>query len=614
MTPAASFPSTSGPLAYRDSVIDTPTPTTLFDYADEGKIFDGLITTHNEEQQRVERRRILRKNRINVAEQRNRPDKPLLSDETVIPDRTIDFNIRVQKAPYIRYIEQATVVLDFVDSIQPSLNLSALAVYHTNLVRVGDWKIPKLLTVDAILLHGAGYKEVVFNPDMPSHSVEEYIRREDLIFPEKTRNIQACSRVYRRYEVTKSQLDDLATKYGFDAAQVSVIKDKTKDKSEAIHIYKCYIRDKDGRVFVAWRGETTIGCSDWLKAPAPFQLGLFDIQKQPPVPMPGLPTLGQPTVPPPPAITPRPIKFFPIVVFPYQVEEDEVILETQGRASLDLHVQDALTSLWSATVNGTVRASRFYPTRKPAPGATPKNEELFVLRHGAVSEGEYNIFQPTYPNNIAIAVSQTLQSKKSQEIGATDYAAMNRQDTRKTATELNAAQEASAELTAPNISLYSLNELKIETLRFEIIKSAIQVEMALNTPIEQRKFVVPAEIPVGVWSSTTLVIAMAADAQVVRRAQRQSRFLQYYPFVANTPYAQVFLETMLNDIFPEEFQAWKQQIGEADQQKQQLTQMLQQSLGYLQKMPGEAMPPEEHQNYANFLNAVDGTINPKPAK
>jgi len=597
MTPAATFSSTSGPVITREQSIDTLQPDSPFKYADEQKTLDALLVTHSDEQTRVDRRRTVRKNRINVAELRNRQDKPILSDENVIPDRTVDMNIRSEKGPYVAYVEKPTVILDFSDASLPNKNLSPLAVWHTSLIRQGDWKLPKFLAIDSVLLHGASYKEVVFAPDSPSRSVEEYIRREDLIFPEKTKNIQACGRIYRRYEITRSQLTDLATKFQFNPAQVAHIQERSKNKTEASYIYKSYIRNDQGIVHVAWTADTTLGCTDWLKEPVPLQLGLFDIVEQE-----GLP----------PQITPRPIRVFPVIVTPYHVEEDEIILEVQGRASLDINDQDALTSLMSATVNGTVRASRFYPTRKPGPGATPKNEELFQLRHGFLYEGEFSTFQPSYPNNIAVSIAQVLQSRKAQQIGMTDYAAMNRQDTRKTATELSLAQQTAAELTGPNISLFSLCEFKVEFLRWEIILSGVRMETALNLPIEKRHFKVPANIPPEVFKSSTLVISMAADAQVVRRAQRESKFLENWPIVAQTPYALPYLETMLSDMFPEDFPGWKEQIGQANQQVTALTDLLNQAGQAIMNVPATAIAPDQQQSYAALLDNISQATSPQP--
>ena len=572
-------------------------------YLDESKIFNHLDADHKEEITRVDRRRELRKNRISLKEIRDKGQ--ILSDELVIPDRTIDTNIRQQKSPYTKYIESPTTVLAFTDPSSPELNLTPLAVWHSDLVRVGSWKRPYFNLIDAILLHGAGYMEVVYSPNAPSHSVVEYIRREDLIFAKGTKNIQAAGRVFRRYMVTKSQLSIIADKYGFDKTQLAKVETTSKGSTEEIRLFKCFMRTKDGRVHIAWRADNTAGCDNWLKAPEPLDLNIVDVQIDQNL-------TSQGVIQPISLPTPRTITRYPLFIFPYHVEEDEVIIDVQGRAALDLHAQDMLTSLWSGTVNGVTRASRFYPTRKAAvSGETPRNTELFTLKHGVVYEGDFNVFQPNYPNTIAIAVAEALSNKKSQEIGATNYAAMNRNDTRKTATELQFAREEADNLSGPNISLFSMNMLEMEQLRWEILRSAIQQEILVIPDRAQRRFKLPLSVPDVTIFSPTLLATMAADSQVVRRAQRQSKFAEHWPIVQASPYALPYLNTFLQELFPDEFPKWQQEIGQTNQQVAQLTDMLKRSVDMLSNLPPETVPPESQDDFVNFLNAADQLVNPQ---
>lgn len=601
-TPPAVFVDQTGPKPDSDSL----QPQVPFKFEDELELFNSTSTAFQVEQQRVTARREARKNRINVAELRNRSDKPILSDETVIPDRTIDFNMRIEKAPYVKVIEQATTILEFEDTQNPARNYTPLSAWHTRLMRVGDWKHTKFMTVDSLLLHGCAFREVLFSNASPSKTTEEYIRREDLIFPPHVKSLQACGRIYRRYEVTKSQFSDLAKQFGFAPDQVAKINENVKGRTDAFYIYKTFMRAPDGVINVAWMGDKQNGPSDYLKPPTPLDIGLVEFSTE-------LDPVTQQPLPP----RAKQLREFPLFEFPYHIEEDEEILNIQGRAALDLATQDAMTSLISGTVNGTTRASRFYPSRKTPPGETPRNEALFPLRHGFLHEGDISVFQPDYPNNVAISVANMISSRKAQEIGATDYAAMNRQDTRKTATELVQAQESADSLAAPNISLYTLCEFRVETLRWQILVDQLRLESTIQLlqqiPPEQQQFSIalPPGVPLAAILSPTLTYTMAADAQVVRRAQRQSRYMQYWPVVAPTPYALPFLETMLADIFPEEFIAWQQQIQATDQTKQ----LLAQTLPLLSQLTPQQLPPgTPPEQFAGFLDTINATVNPQAAQ
>lgn len=584
-------PNTMGTAA-GNPVQDTTAGSKTFDYSHEKKVFQTVATDHEAEVTAVARRRWVRKNRISLKEARDKGQ--VLPDEMIIPDRTIDSNIRIEKSPYAKYIEGSTTVLSFEDPSYPDQNLMPLAAWHAGIARHGNWKLPHFLAHDALLLHGAAYMEVVYDESVPSHSRREYIRREDLIFPKGTRDFQSCGRVYVRHETTKANLNTLTNKFKFDKTQVEKIKAAVKDSTQSIEIFKAFMRnEEDGVLYVAWFADEKFACSDYLKKPELAQLGLFTVVNN--------------------ELVPEPLTKIPIFIFPYHVEEDEEILDIQGRAALDIHVQDCLQSMWSGTTNGVTRASRFFPTRKPPlPGQeVPRSSEAPILQHGTIFDGDIDIFQPSWPNSIAVMAAQSLSARKSQEIGATDYAAGNRQDTRKTATELKMAQQQADDLSGPNVSLYSLCMLDMELLGWRIVRSGILVEDFNKVPFENRRFKYPQTIPAQVILSPTLNVAMAADMQVVRRAQRQSRFLEHWPIVAETPYAIPYLETFLQETFPEEFPLWKQSIGQTDQRVGNMTQLLQNALQYLQQMPPQALPPEQHQGFAQFLNTIEQASNPQ---
>ena len=572
---------------------DTLGVKTPFDYAEESKVFTALHQDQVEESTRVDRRREARGNRNNVKLLRDKGQ--ILPDETVIPDRTIDTNIRTQKSPYIKFIEQSQTVLSFEDPNAPGINFTPLSAWHVGLVRNAQWKKQYFLIVDSLLLHGCAFAEVLFAKDSVACSEVEYIRREDLLIPKGTRDLQNCGRMYRRIAATKAQLDDLATKYGFDTTQLDKLKAKAENSTESIYLYKGFLRDKNGVINVCWRADDNSGCDKWLKDPVPLQLGIFVKSAK--------------------GFTPKPITSFPIFAFPLALEEEECILYTQGRAALDLHVQDCMTTMWSGTANGVTRASRFYPTRKAGTlGEPPQNTELFQLKHGYVFEGDFSVFQPNWPNNISIAVANALSSRKSQEIGAVDWASMNRQDTRKTATELSMAREAADALSGPNISLFSLVMLAVETLRWEILVSRVMIDEAFVPSPEMRKYVLPAGFTSQMLSSKTLNIAMSADAQVVRRAQRQSKYIEHWEIVAPTPYALPYLETMLGEIFPDDFIRWKQQVGEADNRVKTLVDLGTRALDMLSNLPPDVVPQENQQNFVDFLNQLDAAVNPNAQK
>lgn len=568
---------------------DVPAPDTqdkpLFDYKEESAAFNALRDFNTKEAAKCSTRRKVRRHKVNTEELKTRGDGALLADETVVPDRTIETNLRRDKSTYVKYIEKATTVLNFTDTANPQNRLDPVSRWHTEIVRSGDWRRPLYLLVDSLELHGAGWLEVVFDPTSPSRTAKEYIRREDLLIPEQTRTLQACTRMYRRYQVTKEQFKKLAAKYDFDLAVAKISYDKEKSGTALVNIYKGYLRDDTGVVHIAWRTEDG-SAETWLKAPEPLDLGIYNE------------TIDEATGQL--SFTPQPINLYPVFCFPYELEEDETIYETQGRAALDLHVQEALTSLITSTTNGANRASRFYPTRKAAADGNPRNQESVILKHGCLNDGDIDVFQPNWPSPVALSVAQLLTTRNATQAGATDFAAMSRQDTAKTATELTLAQTESDELSSARISLFSFNLLSAETLCFLIIRSQVKVG----------EIKTPPTFNAAQLFSPTLTWTMAADTQVVLRAQTATKFQQYFPYVQNTPFALPFVSAMLQEIFPEFYPQWKQEVGELDRNKQ----LLQSAFQVLSNMPQEAVPPDAVEPFKMLLNNMGQALDPQPQK
>lgn len=579
MTPHASFASdTVQPLS------DVKSPVTPFLYADEKKAFHDLIKDFDEgELAKCIQRREYRRHHVNVAEKRQ--NKELLADETIIPDRTIESNIRREKSPFVKYLIQPTSVLSFTDAAQPAANFGPLSQHYTDITRVTGWQLEWFYLIDAIEMHGAAFMEVYFDPAAPSRTNVEYIRRDHLIFPRATRCLEACARILRRYELTKSQLEEFATRYNFDPVQLKKLTDHFKDRQDFIRIHRVYAKQK-GQVFVAWIGDTNghIVLDDWLAKPEPFVSGELDIQIDP--------TTNQPT-----AILPRPATEYPITVFPMHIEEDEEILATQGRVSLDLHVQDALTSITSSTVNAAYRASGLYPFRKPT--EDPRPQEAFPLRHGHIHEGEMGMMKLDWPNQLAISLAQFLRTSNANQSGGVDWAAMNRADTAKTATELNLARDEADSLNNLSMTLFALKCLQVELKRWRIWLSQVQAQQ-LPPPAFLQVYQLDIFSP-------SLVPTMTADQQVVRRAELQSRYMQYWPMVGPTPYGLPFLETMLQQAFPADFPGWSQKLQQTQQQAQQNTQQLQlltQAFNELKLISPNSVPPDQLQGYMQFMDQL----------
>ena len=542
-----------------------------FRFDEESQTFRQLRQEYEPELQATLNRRALRDNKKNVAELR--ASKQLLPDETIIPDRTIDMAIRQDRGPFIAYLEQPQSVLSFHNPADPLADYSSLSDWTTGLFRYTNWQHPWHLMIDAMLTHGAGFHEVIFSPGEPQKFLIECVRREHLIFPRDTRDIQACTRIARCYELTKHQLKLLTATYGFNPAVVSQIEEHYRSRSTFIKIYKYFLRDDTNTVYVAWLAEDTLGATDWLRAPMPH----FNGDYSDPDPVTGAPAA-------------RPTTVFPFFAFPYRIQEDEAILLSQGLTAQLVHVQEAVMGLVSATVNTAVRASGLYAARVPAPGTTPDSKELYPLKHGYVHDGDLSFHSLPWPNPVALSVIQMLSVRAAQQQGQTDFAAMSRQDTAKRATEILAAKEESQALKTADIALFSRLVFQEYLFCLNIIKNQIKIGQITPPPsLDIRPLFDPSIIP-----------SMSADVEVVKREQRKQLYVQFWPLAANSPMAGPYFQTMFKELFPQEFDKWQQESLES----QKGTDLLQAAAAAMTAVDPNSLPPELRQQFIEILNQI----------
>jgi hypothetical protein len=569
----------------RQTAADSADAKPIFAFDEESKTFDALIADHVAETNRVAARRDARRHEIDIDSLRE--SGKILADETIIPDHTIDQTVRGERPALIRYIEGTTTVLSFMNRRVLAMNYEALDNWTTSLFRPPGWKEVQFKMIDARALHGGAALERVYSAAAPGKAVAEYIRREDLIIPPNTRNIQSCARFARRYELTKEGFRSLARKTGFDPAKVAQILRDNETRTELLSIYKWFIRDDQSRIFVAWAADKCLGLTSYLKDPQPHLSGVIEAGQ--PDPITGTPTF-----------TPAQSTTFPVYYFPYDIQEDETLLEVPGRAKLDLPTQEAITALISAFVNGSVRAAGLYAVRKPSPTGDPPKAEA-TLNHGHITEGDIAPFQMAWPSTQLLSGVQALRVAKAQETGRTDFASMSRQDTAKTATELNFASKEAELLSSTSVALLSESYLTFYLDWWEVIKSHINAGQ-LTPPDSFAQLGIDINDP-------DLFAVMAADAQVIKRAQTEEKLLKYYSLVIGTPMQEPMFQDILSMIFPDRIARWRQEGAKNDVK----TQTLQQTAAAISQIPADLyvqLPPELQQTLGQIINNVSKLFAP----
>jgi hypothetical protein len=179
------IPETSDKPSIIEPAVNPGEPNPVKDFAYYQPRLNGIIADwKSQEVDKIVNRRKVRKNLVNVAEARQKGT--ILGDETIIPDHTIDFNVRQQKALYVNYIETSRRLLLF----KPPGNvpytdkdeIMELEKNFTDGMRYNRWKSAWFKVFDGACLHGACAVEVIFDPSKPFNCAVEYVSRNDLRF------------------------------------------------------------------------------------------------------------------------------------------------------------------------------------------------------------------------------------------------------------------------------------------------------------------------------------------------------------------------------------------------------------------------------------------------
>lgn len=294
-------------------------------------------------------------------------------------------------------------------------------------------------------------------------------------------------------------------------------------------------------------------------------------------------------------MVPLALKEYPIYWIPYEITENEALLEGQGRAALDLHVQEALTHVVTNTINATTRASHVYGSAENIDAMDSGMAELGPIKPGRIMSRKINLFQPPWPSNIILAVTQALRIDKANEAGQTDYAAMARKDANKTATEMELATEQAQTVVTTEMDIFSSPVLDIFALQFKI--ASHQAIFGLCTP--------PPD-PSLLLGDYNLV--PAGDVEVVKRAEDKANAKEFFNIVQGTPAAEKILTFLIQRFFPDQADEWILALTGPD--KNAIIMELVNVLTGLMKDIGNALPPDQRAALTNIIATASSVAAP----
>jgi len=509
--------------------------------------------------------------RLNVDLDLERRDGYLAPDEIYIPTHIIDTNIRREQAKYVSYIVNSRRTAIFSSSTDPAFNTGPLERDFTERSRYDGWQIPLFRVIDCMQLHGYCIAEVEFDDTKPGHFGIESVNYEDIAFPDDTRDIQACGMLVHRHYFTREQLLDMVKTRDFSKSEVeALVGEPVDEQTESLFkIEKVMFRSK-GIVQVGW--SCAARCNDWLRKPRPLFLGKRDAEGE----------IYETE--------------YPYVVFHYTIAEDMTIKNSVGRAFLDKHTQEAVSSMMSSFVTAHRRASNFY-FAKDSDDPNQSNEQTNVqFVPGALIDSNVRQFQLSPPNAQMLSAIQTLITQNAQEQSQMNYAAMNRQDSRKTATEIQTATAEAQMLSATQVALFSIAIKRIYEKCFDIYNSRV-----LDGLIEPN-------ISLEYFTDHKYNMKPAGDTDVVERQEKASKMLQVWPVIQqNSALAIDYMKDMLSMLFPDEAPKYINMMQE-DTARAQLIQQMMTVIQSLVTDPQTGQLNQEAQPYAQQLQQLQQQV------
>lgn len=518
-------------------------------------------TTGEERQTQI--RRDLRSIRVDVEAARQGGE--LEADETFVPIRIIDSNIIKEAAPFIEYLTQPDrlAIMKPATGV-PERDMTLREREFTRVMRYTGWILPFIKVQDGAATHGWDSVEIIFDESKPGHVAIDHVRHDELLMPQDVRNIQDCEFVMRKYLVSLTTIRKLIKTEGFIEERMQRVMDAIKTPSSStasiaatlFPIYKIMTKI-NGEVYQAWWSSE---CDDgWLDGDMKkLFLGRHQLQ---------MGSDGQ-------------IKQagkdsrlsesqYPYYLLYYRETEMPEVFQHVGRVFLDEPRQDSATSLMTAFVNGTTRASNFIGSPKVntdgvgKPALVPGVE----IRNGGFYNMPIEFTNLPYPDAALLKGIQTIQNLNAEETQSPAFATMARKDSRKSATELNMAQDAQVTLSGVSLVMRAVFLTQVFTRCEEIVTSRALAGLVKHYC--ERDGRMDVEL-----LTTPIQLRPAGDVDVVERKERLQAMMMGWSIIQATPAASIYLQDMLKLALPGYGEKYAQLLAEGDPKAQFIQQML----------------------------------------
>ena len=510
---------------------------------------------------------------LDITPQEARARGIVVGNETYVGRRIIATNIQREMPTYIKYLSGSyrhitAIALDNT----PVTVLSALEEDFTLSFRVGNWLEQHIQALSSFALQGRGVFMVI--PSMGElNTALVYIPPEDFVFPLDTRDLQFAPLIGIRYSISVDQFKAWRKNYQWEEEACNKIIDANPEADRVQTMYPVYLMlmKTDTGVQAFWFHKES---NQLLRTPYAYNAGFMN---------------GDGTA----AVT-RDYPIFPVY---YQITENPKIIERKGRAHADMHDQEAMTMLWTSSVNASMRSSELYIGLDET--GNTENPEIvqteFIMEPGKILKRPVKFYSPPAPDGSILATAQALRVENSAQAGQVDFAAQARKDSRKTATELDLAKSQTDDTQAVSLTMFASGYRG--AMQFQWLVLQFNLKSGYNTTFMADR----PEIR-EVLKTAKIYVTPSGDVDFVERQTKLKLYTQYYSLVQGTALAPFFLQKMLELAFPKEYPQMAGLLS--DNSKQMGTALLQ----IVENLPPGTVPPDQAVKLQEIITEAQKTF------
>jgi hypothetical protein len=195
----------------------------------------------------------------------------------------------------------------------------------------------------------------------------------------------------------------------------------------------------------------------------------------------------------------------------------------------------------------------------------------FKIKNNAIWKTPMRAFTAPWPDPMIFKGIESVIQQNAMETNQVAWAVNNRKDSRKTATEIEAAQQQQGMLTGTSALVFSIFLRDVLTMAWPIVQSAakkgtIKFLIEVSDPAEKEAIL-----------STQYEVKPAGDIDFVEKQQRIANIQQDLPLFQGQPIGQEMLKEYIRLRYPEKYDAWSKVLtqGNDTQLIQGLAQALQ---------------------------------------